>query len=162
MQQAYINSGILETYVLGCASEKEAEEVLYMAEQYPEIMDALRQLEDDMEVIAANMAINPPPHVWPKVERKIEDLIRHRPLEPALYRETTESYRKAHTDGSHIIAIEGESTHMRVHKVWRWVFLGVFILGKIFLAFAIYYFVQSMRSEREIEKLQNQIEQLKR
>ncbi|RZJ76647.1 MAG: hypothetical protein EOO45_01455 [Flavobacterium sp.] len=162
MQRAYIDSGILETFAMGCASEKEAEEVLYMAEQYPEIKDALRQLETDMEVIASGMAVTPPPTVWPKIKDRIEELTLRTPHEPVLYKDAPRKTKTQKNDDSQLIAIEGESTHMRIHKVWRWVFLGVFVLGKIFLGFAIYYFVQKTNAEREVEKLQIELRQLKR
>lgn len=162
MQRAYIDSGILETFVMGCASAKEAEEVLYMAEQYPEIKDALRRLETDMEAIALNMAITPPPAVWPKIQNRIEELTLRTPHEPVLYTDAPCKPKNPPADDSQLIAIEGESTHMRIHKVWRWVFLGVFILGKIFLGFAIYYFIQKVNAERKIEKLQTELRQLKR
>ncbi len=40
-----------------------------------------------------------------------------------------------------VTVIEASSSHIRVHKSWRWVFIGLFILSKVFLFFAIYYFV---------------------
>jgi|GEM_PF-3370875 len=40
-----------------------------------------------------------------------------------------------------VTVIDASSSHIRVHKSWRWVFIGLFILSKIFLFFAIYYFV---------------------
>jgi len=46
--QAYISSGKLELFLLGELSEKEREEVLAMAKQYPEVQEELDQLEQTM------------------------------------------------------------------------------------------------------------------
>lgn len=46
--QAYISSGKLELFLLGELSEKEREEVLSMAKQYPEVQEELDQLEQTM------------------------------------------------------------------------------------------------------------------
>ena len=57
----YIESGVLETYVLGSASEAEIQELLYLKTKHPQISEALRDLETDIEFIAQKMAVNPPP-----------------------------------------------------------------------------------------------------
>ncbi|MCH7413755.1 anti-sigma factor [Belliella sp. R4-6] len=46
--QAYISSGKLELFVLGDLSVREQEEVMKMAEQYPEIKRELEQIEEAM------------------------------------------------------------------------------------------------------------------
>ena len=56
----YISSGILESYVLGAASDQEQREVQCLSSIYPEISEALRVLEADMESFAKSIAITPP------------------------------------------------------------------------------------------------------
>ncbi|MFN3801897.1 MAG: anti-sigma factor, partial [Belliella pelovolcani] len=46
--QAYISSGKLELFVLGELSVREQEEVMKLAEQYPEIRKELDQIEEAM------------------------------------------------------------------------------------------------------------------
>jgi predicted MFS family arabinose efflux permease len=48
---------------------------------------------------------------------------------------------------------------MRVHKVWRWVFAAVFILGKIFLAAAIYFYLENRQAQENIKELKQQLRQ---
>ncbi|GAA4335037.1 hypothetical protein GCM10023149_42750 [Mucilaginibacter gynuensis] len=160
--QEYINSGILETYVLGCASEEEAREVLYMKEQHPEIRSALEQLEIDMERIAEAGALLPPPGTWSKIEKQIEEISLRQPTEPAIYRERYNDNTQAPPTPPDYINVESESSHMRIHKVWRWVFAAVFVLGKIFLGFAIYYYLENRQMQEQLLELKTEMKQLKK
>lgn len=155
----YIESGILEAYVLGSASEAEANELLHLKAQHPEIEDALFKLESDLERIAEHMAIAPPPNTWAKIEGGINELVKTPQFEYLIGEEPKESSRGSRSGkSSQFIEVEAESGHMRIHKIWRWVFLGVFILGKIFLAFAIYYYLENRHTQEEIEKLKTELE----
>lgn len=155
----YIESGILEAYVLGSASEAEANELLHLKAQHPEIEDALFKLESDLERIAEHMAIAPPPNTWAKIEGGINELVKTPQFEYLIGEEPKESSRGSMSGkSSQFIEVEAESGHMRIHKIWRWVFLGVFILGKIFLAFAIYYYLENRHTQEEIEKLKTELE----
>ncbi|RCH56603.1 hypothetical protein DJ568_01720 [Mucilaginibacter hurinus] len=158
--QEYINSGILETYVLGCATEQEAKEVLYMMEKHPEVRDALRELEADMERIAGNMAITPPAGTWNKIEKEIDEIELRTPREPAIYSDPGQK-APSNKPTSDYIDIESESTHMRVHKGWKWVLLAIFVLGKIFLGFAIYYYFESRQAKEQVQDLKTELKQLK-
>ncbi|GAA4922000.1 hypothetical protein [Mucilaginibacter defluvii] len=160
--QEYINSGILETYVLGCASEQEAREVLSMKEKYPEVKDALLELENDMERLAASMAIDPPDNLWPQIAHEINEIVLREQFQPQLYRESVDKGEKTNTDSkSQYIDIESEATHMRIHKVWRWVFAAVFVLGKIFLGFAIYYYLENRQMNEQVNELKTELKQMK-
>jgi anti-sigma-K factor RskA len=59
--QQYISSGIIETYVLGMASEEEVRELLSLCDQYPEIKEAVLLVQADIEQYAALHSIKPPP-----------------------------------------------------------------------------------------------------
>jgi hypothetical protein len=61
----FIKSGILETYVLGIASEKEILEVERMAESYSEIKNEINSISIALEDMAMANAITPPPTVKP-------------------------------------------------------------------------------------------------
>ncbi len=61
--QEYIQSGIIESYVLGMASSAEAAELEQLCLQYPEIKQALTDFESALEANALNKAIAPPPQL---------------------------------------------------------------------------------------------------
>ncbi|MVN93133.1 hypothetical protein [Mucilaginibacter aquatilis] len=158
----YIESGILEAFVTGATSANEEREVLQMKKQFPEVEQALNELEIDMEKLAMRMASPPPPQLWDRIESEINGLTvtsKHLPQHPG--DESQRSSQHNHKPDSGFIEVEGSSTHMRIHKVWRWVFAAVFILGKVFLGFAIYYYLENRQAKENIQELKLEIRQLK-
>jgi hypothetical protein len=152
----YIESGVLEAYVIGSASEEEARQVLQYKEKYPEVQTALNEIETDMERVAQYMAVPPPPKIWAKIEERIDGLIVSPDLKPD---KKAEEQHRSHrnTNDQQFIEVEGSSSHMRIHKAWRWVFAAVFILGKIFLGFAIYYYLENRQAKEQIQELKTEL-----
>jgi anti-sigma-K factor RskA len=68
----YIESGILESYIMGELSHDEEQEVVSMAEQYPEIREELSILEESLEQLARESAIAPPSSLKGKVFASID------------------------------------------------------------------------------------------
>ncbi len=58
--QDYIQSGIIESYVLGMANEEEATELLQLSHQYPEIQQAIDSFEISLEANAFNNTVAAP------------------------------------------------------------------------------------------------------
>lgn len=155
----YIESGILESYVLGSASKEEAEELLFLKRKYPEISDALLELEIDLERIADHMAITPPPAIWLKIEDSINELRKNAEPEALVISRPEKTADKDKHEGKddQFIQVTAASSQMRVHKMWRWVLLGIFVLGKIFLGFAVYFYLQSRENAEEIRQLKTEL-----
>ena len=65
--QAYIQSGIIETYVLGLASAEEAIELEALQLQYPEVREAVAEFSQLIEQAAMNNAVTPPAGVKEKI-----------------------------------------------------------------------------------------------
>lgn len=148
--QAYINSGIIESYALGLASLEEAAEFEGLLAVHPELRDALSDFEFQLELFAFRNAIPPPPGVREKIEGRIRDL-------PAIKREYRRNKRSGRDkkDGSpEYIPVEHSSTQIRVHKYWRPAFIVIFILSKIFLILFLYYFFQNRYAQKEIRQLE--------
>ncbi|MES2268337.1 MAG: hypothetical protein V4520_16360 [Bacteroidota bacterium] len=165
MIQQFINSGILEAYVTGSASEQEVQELLHMKVKYPEVNTALEELEKDMELLAQSMAVTPPAHTWGKISERIDEIIlrqtddieRFTPREETNYKDFTKP-----DNGPHYIEVEAENNYMKVHKAWKWVFAAVFILGKIFLGFAIYFYLENRQAKEQLNELKTELRQLKK
>ncbi|RZK52507.1 MAG: hypothetical protein EOO87_15075 [Pedobacter sp.] len=157
----YIASGVLEAYVMGSASETETAELLKIKAKYPEVAEALFELEMDLERIAQQMSINPPPGTLEKIEEAIGGLVkvenRMPDDRPPFEKYEYQNFNKRETNNQ-FIEVESSSSHMRIHKAWRWVFAAVFVLGKIFLGFAIYYYLENRQALKQIEKLEKQQE----
>lgn len=160
--QEYIESGALEAYVTGSASEAEARELLRFKEEYPEIQNALKALEHDMEFVADGMAISPPPGIWDRISNDIDNLILAPKHEPLRVIPGGGEQEKDEAPGREkYLEVEYHSSHMRVHKNWKWVFAAVFILGKIFLACAIYFYLENRQAEQQVQDLKTELKQLK-
>lgn len=69
----YIESGILENYVLGLTSEQENREVQDYAAQYPEIKEELEKIERSLELYAEVRKIKAPVGLEAKILEKIDD-----------------------------------------------------------------------------------------
>ena len=152
----WIDSGIMETYVMGVATEQEIEQVLLLKKQYPEFEQELAKLEYDMEVLAQGMAILPPPGILSKIEHEVNEIqLREQKVEKFTAREHNSNQNDTLKD--RYIEVESESNYMRIHKAWRWVFAAVFVLGKIFLGFAIYYYLENRQAKEQIEELKIEI-----
>jgi hypothetical protein len=165
IQQQYIDSGILEAYVTGSATDAEVQELLYMKAKYPEVNFALQQLELDMEHIAQQMAVAPPERTWNKLSNTIDELILRPELDPEQFktdREDNNHRNFNHNTGPHFIEVESESSHMKVNKNWKWVFAAVFVLGKIFLGCAIYFYLENRQAQQQINELKTELRQFKK
>ena len=149
----YITSGILETYLLGLASEEEQQEVEQLAAANPDIAAALSTLEADMEGYFLQNAVPPPTDV-----RKLIDL---RMQGTAIQKRSNgqQAGRKASAQGPDYLNVKVSDTHIRVHKLWRVAFLIVFILSKVFLVLALYYYFKSAALEQELIRLKTEITQ---
>jgi len=157
----FIESGVLEAYVIGSASADEEREVLRMKNYHPQVKDALTELETDMEELASRIAIPPPPNMWNRIEAEFNELstIPHAPLE--IGDRQQRSRPEPENKENQYINVESESTHMRIHKNWKWVFAAVFILGKIFLGFAIYFYLENRQAQQNIQELKQQVKELR-
>ena len=69
--KAYIESGVLELYVLGDLSPKEMLQVEEMASQYKEVRDEIASIEEAMEQYAISNAIEPPKDIEQKLFDKL-------------------------------------------------------------------------------------------
>ena len=67
----YIASGIIESYVMGLASESERAEFEQMCAQYPELVEERRKFEESLETYASEQAVRPPKEVKAKILKAI-------------------------------------------------------------------------------------------
>lgn len=154
-----IESGLMETYVMGIATEEEVQQVLLLKKEYPEFKDALENLEMDMEVLAQGMAIMPPPGTLEKIETEINEIQRRSQVVQKIVVPNTGSENGRAGKEEKYIEVEAESNQMRVNKAWKWVFIAVFILGKVFLAGAIYFYLENRQAREEIKELKLELKQ---
>ncbi len=134
--ELYIQSGIVESYALGLATSFEKEEFEQLLPHYPELKTALSDFEYNLELFAIENEVPPPSGTRERIEARLRDIPAIRPSR------SSGSSASRGAPGSSYLHVEANSDYIRVHKLWRVAFIVVFILSKIFLALAIYYFIQ--------------------
>ena len=70
----YIESGILENYLLGIVSESERQEVEFMAKKHLEIQTELTAIEDALAIYSKQHAVPMPEGLVNKILKKVEQL----------------------------------------------------------------------------------------
>lgn len=136
----YISSGILESYVLGAASNQEQREVQCLSAIYPEITEALRALEGDMETFAKSLAVEPPTELKGKIMAAIENV-------------EQDSVLKQTTTPSKQVVEPAPMTITKTKRPW----LAAASLAALIGLTAIFFVNQNSQKE-EIVALQQQVE----
>lgn len=153
--KTYIESGILETYILGLASDEQQKDVEKYTHTYPEISFAL---EDLGQVINQHFSVNiPPPNVRQRIKEYEDNSLKKWDF-------NEQSHQKNETPKEEVkyLEVEVSDTHLRVHKYWRPAFIAIFILSKIFLATTLYFYFKSDSLNKDNLKLQQEIELFKK
>ncbi|HVI48491.1 MAG TPA: hypothetical protein VM802_26725 [Chitinophaga sp.] len=120
---------------MGLATDSEVEELQHMRKLYPELDTEIDLVERRLERAAFDEAVLPPVATRERILRKMKWEGRNGQSEPPPNYTFINIQPK---DGSHI----------SVHRWWKIFFIVIFILSKIFLFFAIYYFLK-YRQEKE-------------
>ena len=144
--QEYIESGIVEAFVLGLLTDYEAQELQRLLVTQPLLQEALWSVEDQIERMAYENRVAPPPAVWMEIENRIFSApkVAHSPRKPE-----DESVKVVFSD-----------EQIRVHRYWRPAFIAIFILSKIFLILAIFYYLSYRKEQQQIEFLQQQVKSM--
>lgn len=152
--QEYIESGILETYILGLASDVQQQEVEKYTHIFPEVSLALKEVEKTIQQhFSANI---PPPIVRQRIKENDDKLRKWE------FNEQNHATNNNQKEQVKYLEVEVNDTHIKVHKNWRTALIGIFILSKIFLIAALYFYFKSDSLNKENLKLQQEIELLKK
>lgn len=127
----YIQSGIVESYVLGMATDAERTEFEQQCANYPEIAEARDAFERSLEVQLMQDAIAPPPFIKEKIQAQI----------------SSATYENA-------VQEELEEAPVRRMNVWKWIAAASLIL----LAGSIFWAYRTNEKYREVIARQTTIE----
>ena len=147
--ELYIQSGIVESYVLGLASPAEVAEFEQLLPHFPQLKEAMSDFEYQLELFAIDHEIPPPPGIRERIEARLREM-------PAVRRPIHQEKRYRRNVSGDYLRVEANSDQIKVHKYWRTAFIAIFILSKILLALAIYYFVEYRHAEKQIIQLEQQ------
>jgi hypothetical protein len=139
----YIQSGIIESYVLGIATASEIDELQQMRRLYPSLNAEIMAVERRIEQTARAEAVLPSPYLK---ERIFQHINWHEELPPGA------GGRDDRSRYTFINIQSKDGQHITVHKWWRIFFIIIFILSKVCLFFAIYYFLKYQQSREKKEQ----------
>lgn len=148
----YIQSGIIESYVLGLATSTEIDELQYMRRLYPELNREIAAVERRMERTAFAEAVLPPERLKDRIFQRINWEEEERNYDT---RERTRSNGNGNQQNynTYINIQPKGSDYITVHKWWKVFFIAVFILSKLCLGTAIYFFLKYQMQEKKLESL---------
>lgn len=148
-KQEFIESGILESHLMGLTSEEEQQQVADMMLSDHELSEYVNDLEDDIKRYFAEGSVAPP--------EAVREIILLRSIREKKGRTSYDSGERR--DAQPYLDIEVNNTHMKVHKLWRPAFIAVFILSKIFLIAGLYFYFKSVSQQQELEKIKTEMQQ---
>ncbi|MDF9798123.1 anti-sigma-K factor RskA [Catalinimonas alkaloidigena] len=135
----WINSGVIESYVLGELNQEEMREVEEMAQRYPEVQKEIEQTEEALEGIAMKAGLQPRQEVKSKILQQIERELKTDKQgldqEPSPEKNTSE--------------IQPES--FKSMKLWQYWSAAASALLVLATVLAIYYRQQWQVTESELE-----------
>ncbi|HXO78137.1 MAG TPA: hypothetical protein VN824_22940 [Puia sp.] len=150
--ELYLQSGIVESYALGLATAPEVAEFEQLLPHYPELREVLSDFEYHLELFAIDNEEPPPPGIKERIEARLREI----PAVPETRQDKGHNYRRQKRTGEYI-PVEVSTPYIRVHKHWRTFFIAVFILSKILLGLAIYYFLEYRHSQKHVQQLEEQL-----
>jgi len=150
--QDFIESGVLESYLLGFATEEEQHEINQQILTSSEFSDYVVEFERNAQRYFLQNAVPPPPATREIIQLRagktdIEKAGKHTYYDIPRTEQKKEEY----------LNVEVNDTYIKVHKWWRPAFIAVFVLSKVFLIACLYYYFKSASQEKEIEKLRTEI-----
>ena len=147
-KQEFIESGILESHLLGLANDEEQQLVAEMMLSDTEMSEYVNDLEEDIKRYFGQGSVPPP--------EAVREIILLRSIREKKGRNSYDAREVA--DAKQYLDVEVNDTHMKVHKLWRPAFIAVFILSKIFLIAGLYFYFKSVAQQEEIEKIKTEIQ----
>ena len=152
----FIESGYLESYVLGLTTESEKELVKQKLLEDQSISSYLIDLETGIKKYFDQTSILPP--------TEVREIIHLRNLKTDIKKEKHVFTNASGNEGkknNEYLDIEVNDTYIKVHKYWRPAFIAVFVLSKVFLIAGLYYYFKTTSLEQEILRLKTTIQQVK-
>ncbi|UYQ95033.1 hypothetical protein MKQ68_07990 [Chitinophaga horti] len=148
----YIESGIIESFLLGLATPDEEVELQQLRRVFPELNVEIAMAERRLEKLAFEDAVEPPAVAWDNILQRVN------------WEEDNRDFKKKTKDQhNYYINVEPRKDELiTVHKYWKYAFVTIFILSKIFLLGAIIYGLKYYREVNENSRKQPAPAQIER
>ena len=153
--QAYIQTGIIESYVLGLASTEEVLEVEKLSLEYPDVQAAINDYSDVLEQQAFENAVAPPPNVKELILAAIR---KEDNIAPVIPFNGSASSKSGHTSVEIPKSISGISETQSINdksNFWQYLAAASIILFISSAAYNFYLYNQYTEKKQEIVALLN-------
>lgn len=140
--EEYIQSGIIESYVLGLASQEESSSLEALCMQYPEIKKAVQDFELLLEKNAFDNAITPPADVRNNLMEQLKDE----------FRTGNSTQKVVESNGANVIPIH-QDEKVKVFSFWRYAAVASIILLLSSVALNYYFYSNYQDTKNNYEAL---------
>lgn len=142
--QNYIESGVIESYLLGLASEEETALLEQMRSLYPQLNTEIAAIEKKLQRVVAEEGVTPPSVVWNRLSRRLN-------WEDANRQQQAYSSQGQKEDMTYVL--RPQSRTMVVSVWWRCAFIALCVIVMALLASTIYFYGQFRRMEERMMHL---------
>jgi anti-sigma-K factor RskA len=140
----YIESGIIESYLLGLASAEESELFEHMRSLYPELNTEIAATEYRLQKVIDEDGVTPPAKVWNKISERLA------PHGRGGY------YSRAggqQAEASQTYVLQPRSNTITVSIWWRCTVIAMILLIMGLVASTVYFYQQFRRMEERLMRL---------
>lgn len=142
---AYIESGIIESYLLGLATREEVSMLLRMRVIYPELETEISAVERKLQKVGLEGGVTPPAQIWNKI------------VEQLRWQGNNGSYTSPGTgnghDGVTYINIQPRNNTITVNIWWRCAFIAVCMVVMALVASTVYFYQKYHQLEQQLLRL---------
>lgn len=142
--QEYIESGIIETYLLGLASDEEAELFVRMLGLYPELSTEIATTEYRLQKVMEEDGIEPPAVVWNRIAGQLTPHGRYN-----YYSRAGRQQEPANAT----YVLQPRSNTITVSTWWRCTVIAMMIIIMGLIASTVYFYQQFRSMEERVMRL---------
>lgn len=141
----YIESGIIESYVLGLASPEEVQLLDRMRSLYPELNTEIATTEYKLQKLMQEGGVTPPAKVWNKIAERIA------PHNREGYRSGAAKQRGAADPFTYVL--QPRNNTITVSIWWRCGFIALVVIVMALVASTVYFYQQFRSMEERLMRL---------
>jgi anti-sigma-K factor RskA len=138
----YIESGIIESYLLGLATREEVVMFERMRNIYPQLNGEIATMEYKLQRLGEEGGIAPPAQVWNSIAERIQ-----------WESEATKTSSKRTQSHGHTFIIQPENRSMTISTRWRCVFIALCVVVMALMVSTIYFYQRYFRLEQHLLQL---------
>lgn len=134
----YIESGIIESYLLGLATHDEVVMLERMRNIYPQLEGEIATMEYKLQKLGEEGSIAPPAQVWNRIAERIQ------------WEEGTGSRYTKQQTGPHTYIIQPQNRNMTISIWWRCAFIALCMMVMALATSTVYFYRKYSQLEQRL------------